>query len=73
LDASQNLVELADWCENNFTEEGSKEQVKYNPEDKRPSKLYGGKTLKTTGQFAIQVLNFLKEFEERVKKHLKYC
>ena len=55
LDASQNLVQLADWCDENFSDEGSKDQVNYNTEDKKPSKLYGGKTLKTTGQFAIQV------------------
>jgi len=57
LSASENLLQLADWCDDNFVqEETSNAEVKYFPEIKLPNKVYGGKTIKTTGQFAIQVL-----------------
>jgi hypothetical protein len=56
VDASRNLLELADWCDENFSDVGpSNEEVKFSAEKKISNKLYGGTTLKTTGQFAVQV------------------
>ena len=57
LSAADNLLQLADWCDESFVqEETSNVDVKYFPDAKLPNKLYGGKTLKTTGQFASQVI-----------------
>ena len=56
LSASENLLQLADWCDQNFSpEEAPTDEVRYFPESKLPKKFFGGKTIKTTGQFAIQV------------------
>lgn len=52
LKASEDLAKLADWCEEKYLCETSREEVKFVPGTYR---LYGGRALKTTGQFAVQV------------------
>ena len=43
LSASENLLQLADWCDQNFSpEEAPTDEVRYFPESKLPKKFFGG-------------------------------